>query len=316
MSSIAKATERLHHTSGSPRFPVTGSYDIRFCHEVKDHSSSGEVFQIWENKSSGIKFTHPAPSPETIGSYYEMDEYLSHDSQGESTFATVYRYARNITLKWKFRLIKNRLPVAAVRLLDFGAGTGDFASFVRKQKPGWQVKAIETDPGAAEQIAQKDAKISVYPKLDSFPKSEKFGVITAWHALEHVHRPDQILEQFHKRLFEYGVLIIAVPNSNSFDARHYASDWAGYDVPRHLFHFTPEAFTRLAESKGFRVVEKKRMLLDAFYVSLLSESYRGNNGLKAFTKASLVGLWSNMLCLVNAGRCSSVTYILRKNDTD
>ncbi|MCH8558739.1 MAG: class I SAM-dependent methyltransferase [Balneolia bacterium] len=299
-----------------PRCPVSGSYDIRFIDEVTDFACSGETFQIWENKETGIRFTHPAPSPEKIGAYYEMEEYLSHDAETDTTLASVYRSARNFTLKWKFRLVKNRLPVASVRLLDFGAGTGEFAGFVKTQKPGWQVKAIETDEDASAQITGNYPGVTSYSDMNAFPKSEKFGAITAWHALEHVHDPASVLEQFHSRLFDYGIVVIALPNCSSYDAARYGNAWAGYDVPRHLFHFTPESFEALAASKGFEVVEKKRMLLDAFYVSLLSESYLGITGPGAAFKAGVAGTLSNLLSLVNVNRCSSVTYILRKNGSD
>lgn len=303
----------VNKTDEPPRCPVSGSYDIRFIDEVKDFACSGETFQIWENKENGIRFTHPAPLAEKISLYYEMDEYLSHDATSKSAIALAYRLARNFSLRWKFHLVKNRLPVSSVRLLDFGAGTGEFAGYVKTQKRGWQVKAIEPNEHARERIVSNHSTVSAYPDINAFPKSEKFGAITAWHALEHVHEPARLLEQFHSRLFDYGILVIAMPNCRSYDAFSYGSAWAGYDVPRHLFHFTPQSFEALAVSKGFKIIEKKRMLLDAFYVSLLSENYLGHQGPRAAFRAGITATLSNLLSLVNVNRCSSVTYILSKN---
>ncbi|MEO9098761.1 MAG: methyltransferase domain-containing protein, partial [Ginsengibacter sp.] len=62
-----------------------------------------------------------------------------------------------------------------------------------------------------------------------------------WHVLEHVHELHQYAEQLKNLLSSDGKLFIAVPNYTSKDAKIYQQYWAAYDVPRHLYHFSPAA---------------------------------------------------------------------------
>jgi len=88
-----------------------------------------------------------------------------------------------------------------------------------------------------------------------------------------------------------GVLIIALPNSNSYDAQYYGKYWAAYDLPRHIFHFTKETLNKLAEKNNLSCQKILPQKLDAFYISILSEKYKmgSSNYIKAFFR----GLESN-----------------------
>jgi hypothetical protein len=103
--------------------------------------------------------------------------------------------------------------------------------------------------------------------------------------------------------------MVALPNSDSFDARHYGKDWAAFDVPRHLWHFSPATFSRFAEKAGFRVTSFEVLPFDVFYISILSEKQKGS----AFP--SLFGLTMGkiyfLLSLFSRKRGSSIVYTLR-----
>jgi hypothetical protein len=105
--------------------------------------------------------------------------------------------------------------------------------------------------------------------------------------------------------------LIALPNYTSLDAQNYAAYWAAYDVPRHLYHFAPNAVSKLAEQHGMNVVEIKPMWLDAFYIALLSGQYQ--NGKTDLVAAVWNGLKSNIHALKNKTTCSSLVYIIRHN---
>ena len=106
-----------------------------------------------------------------------------------------------------------------------------------------------------------------------------------------------------------GLLIIAVPNYTSFDARYYGPDWAAYDVPRHLWHFAPASILRLV--RGVTCVSKRSMPFDSYYVSLLSEKYR-NSGLPGRLRGMWNALRSNMMAMFRPSRASSVIYVFQK----
>ena len=128
--------------------------------------------------------------------------------------------------------------------------------------------------------------------------------------LEHVHRLHEYLDTFYALLRPGGVLIIAVPNYTSQDAKTYAENWAAYDVPRHLYHFSPKSMQKLLNLHHFKLLDKKPMWFDSFYVSLLSEKYI--SGKSNFVKAFSNGLLSNMKAIGKPANCSSIIYIGQK----
>jgi hypothetical protein len=103
-----------------------------------------------------------------------------------------------------------------------------------------------------------------------------------------------------------------VPNYKSWDSNEYESHWAGYDVPRHLWHFSRETLAKLATKNGLRIAETIPMKLDAYYISLLSERYReGNRGVMNIIKATINGTRSNLSARKNL-EYSSLIYVIKK----
>jgi predicted SAM-dependent methyltransferase len=141
-------------------------------------------------------------------------------------------------------------------------------------------------------------------------EASQFDAITMWHVLEHVHDLHGYLVQFQKILLPSGRLIIAVPNYTSHDAKVYREHWAAYDVPRHLYHFSPKGMEMLANDKGFHLETVKPMWFDSFYVSMLSEQYKNGSG--NLIGAAWNGLLSNLKAMSDKKRCSSVIYIFSK----
>jgi hypothetical protein len=114
-----------------------------------------------------------------------------------------------------------------------------------------------------------------------------------------------------------GRLVIAVPNYTSFDASVYKEYWAAYDVPRHLYHFSPLSMKLLIDKNGMRIVELKPMWFDSFYVSFLSSKYKNARssdklGRTNWFAASWNGFISNLAALFDKKKCSSVIYIISK----
>nr|HMU04853.1 class I SAM-dependent methyltransferase [Saprospiraceae bacterium] len=140
---------------------------------------------------------------------------------------------------------------------------------------------------------------------------QKFGYITLWHVLEHLYDPNAYLQKFHSLLDHNGYLIIAVPNHACFEAKYYGTYWAAYDVPRHLWHFTPETLEKIAVRNNFKLIEKKMMPFDPFYNSLLSEKYK--NSTLGLLQGFTIGFVSYLKGLINVNKSSSVIYVLKKD---
>ncbi|MDX1461453.1 MAG: class I SAM-dependent methyltransferase, partial [Marinirhabdus sp.] len=138
--------------------------------------------------------------------------------------------------------------------------------------------------------------------------NEKFDVITMWHVLEHIPNLEETIQSLHQLLKGNGTLIIAVPNFRSHDAKYYGKFWAAYDAPRHLWHFSKTAMTKLFAT-SFHLKKIKPMYFDAFYVSLLSEKYK--NGTSFSLRAFWVGLVSNLKA-IRTKEYSSLIYCFKK----
>ena len=243
-----------------------------------------------------------------IGSYYQSANYVSHSDTAKGLINRLYHIVRNYTLGSKRKLIQKITGKETGALLDVGAGTGAFSNAM--QQAGWKLTALEPDETARKNAAAKYGLL-LQPADTLFQlDAAEFDAITMWHVLEHVHNLHGYLEQFYKLLKPGGRLVIAVPNYTSYDAKSYGEYWAAYDVPRHLYHFSPKSMEMLGKSKGFVLIDTKPMWFDSFYVSMLSEQYRNGSG--NIIGAVWNGVISNLVTLRNKKRCSSVIYVFSK----
>ena len=274
---------------------------------VKDHSVSGEEFELIYNKEFDFLETHPQPSEEKLGDYYESEDYISHTDAKRNLFEKVYHFIKGIALKRKLKLI-NSFNSEEKKLLDVGCGTGDFLKVAKDNK--WTVSGIEPNENARA-IANKKTSDSVYD-IDHLLKFEtkSFDVITLWHVLEHLPNLESQIEVFESLLKPNGRLVIAVPNYKSYDANYYKNFWAAFDVPRHLWHFSQTSISRLVAIKNMEVVKTAPMIFDAYYVSLLSEKYK-NGSMNPF-KAFWIG-WKSNSKAKRSSEHSSMIYIIKKS---
>lgn len=271
---------------------------------VKDHSVSKEIFDLYHDEALDMLITHPQPGLDTLGKYYESEDYISHTDNKRSLFEKAYHFVKQIALKNKLALINSLQPNKG-RILDIGAGTGDF--LLTAQENGWQTIGVEPSP-RAKGIAIKKG-ISFVEDTKEL-ESNSFDTITMWHVLEHVPDLDSQIKELKRLLKPDGTLIIAVPNYKSFDAKHYGAFWAAYDVPIHFWHFSKKAIQLLFAKEGMKLQKVLPMKFDSFYVSLLSEKYK--SGKMNFVKAFFIGLQSNWKAKRNS-EYSSHIYILKNS---
>ena len=256
-----------------------------FFQKVRDYSVSKEIFELHHNPEYDLLITFPKPSLEKLPSYYESDDYISHTDGKRSLFERLYHIIKNIALKNKVKLINAQSEKG--KLLDIGAGTGDF--LVVAKKDGWDTTGIEPSTKAKSIAINKGVNFA--DNLSDL-ESHSFDIITMWHVLEHVPNLDEYISELKRLLKPTGTILIAVPNFKSFDANYYGRFWAAYDVPRHIWHFSKTAIQKLFAEKEMSLKEVLPMKFDSFYVSLLSEKYK--TGRMNLIKAFFVGLKSNM----------------------
>lgn len=297
-------TTQIHYTL----CPVCGSAGISKVFKVKDNTASQEYFDIYHCRNCQVRFTQNPPSEASIGDYYKSENYISHTDNSNGLINRLYLIVRNISINQKKKLIENITGLEQGNLLDVGSGTGYFAASMKQA--GWRVTGLEPDEGARN-VAMERHSLALLPGQELFNlPANKFDGITLWHVLEHVHDVKKHIVTFKKLLSDSGKLFIAVPNYTSYDAMSYGPNWAGYDVPRHLYHFTPQTMQWLMKESGLKIVSIKPMWFDSFYVSLLSSKYK--NGKPNWIGAFWTGVMSNLKAMSDAKKCSSVIYIISK----
>ncbi len=274
---------------------------------VEDKSVSKESFAIQQCAACSFQFTNPRPDFANIGRYYESEEYVSHNSGAGGVINQAYKVARFFTMRRKVALLNKQAPRKG-KLLDYGCGTGHFLAAAKAS--GWQVAGLEPNPRAREEASRRVGQPIGMESLLTFEPGS-FEAITLWHVLEHVHELNDTLQQLIRLLKPDGVLIIAVPNVDSLDAQHYRQDWAAYDVPRHLYHFSPKTMTQLLKKHKMTVREVLPMMLDAYYVSMLSEKHRAERGGGLLTVLK-AGYKSNQYAAQHDGQYSSLIYVVAR----
>jgi len=269
---------------------------------VKDHLVSNKEFTLDFDAEKEMLLTKPQPEARKLSQYYESDQYISHTDNKKGLIPFLYHIVKKRSLKNKLTLI-NSLKKNAKSILDIGAGTGAFLSFIKSDFR--YVTGIEPNQKARELAQEKG--ISLEQDLNDV-RDKLFDVITMWHVLEHVPNLEETILDVEALLKPNGLLIVAVPNFYSFDAAYYKSFWAAFDAPRHLWHFSKVSMNKLFTDK-FSLLKISPMVFDSFYVSILSE--KNKTGKINLLKAFFVGLISNLYAL-STKEYSSLIYCYKK----
>lgn len=274
--------------------------------ECVDYTVSKDKFKIVKC-TCGFRFTNPRPEEAEAGKYYQSEDYISHSNTSKGLVNRLYQVARKYTLKRKLSLVQKVSAKQNGELLDLGCGTGEFLNTCKQS--GWKVQGIEPSPDARD-FATRQYGLTIHEvnKWDQFVDNT-FDVVSAWHVLEHVYQLKETAMQVSRILKPGGTFVVALPNCSSADAEFYKEFWAAYDVPRHIWHFTPADVKNFFEQNGFTLQDVLPMPLDAYYICMLSEKYKGGNS--NYGRAIIHGWASNNQAAKTGKTYSSQIYILK-----
>jgi 2-polyprenyl-3-methyl-5-hydroxy-6-metoxy-1,4-benzoquinol methylase len=272
--------------------------------KAEDHLLSKKEFTVLFDHNQGIGQTQ-IPTNFDANAFYPNENYASHQDQKKGLIGVAYNIIQHLMLRYKFSIIKQYSQGNSI--LDIGGGTGTFASFFKKK--GFDVTLTEPNNRARIQASHKG--LLTFPIPTDLPPQSAYSTLTLWHVFEHLPAPQKALQNYHKLLKNKGLLLVALPNYDSFDATYYQEYWAALDVPRHLWHYTPKGITSLVSEKGFRFQKSYPLWFDAFYIAYLSEQYRKSKF--PLLRGFFIGLFSNLSALFT-GQYSSLIYIFRKED--
>jgi SAM-dependent methyltransferase len=190
--------------------------------------------------------TRSAPPPSTL--------YPAFD-QSQSGLPKVLRGALGVFTRQREKLVRSIKPGG--RLLDFGCGSGAFARWM--SEAGYDVVGLE--PFSLGQPLESERLLLVREPLESAtPRLGRFDVITMWHVLEHLSRPIEVLSSLAKLLTPSGVLIVSVPNFDSWQSRVFRGSWFHLDPPRHVVHFEAATLERSLVAAGLATTQRWEFL--------------------------------------------------------
>lgn len=275
---------------------------------VPNRFDISEKFQLVQCADCGFVFLHPRPGIDEIGKYYEIEDYQPHQIERKTMLELLYGFIRTRNNRFKRRLIERHVPNGS--LLDFGCGSGEF--LLEMQNSNWQVLGVE--PAKNPREFANERNIKVFENIDKI--SDRFNVITLWHVLEHIYDVPKLIGQLKERLFENGILVLALPNLKSYDAQKYGANWVAFDAPRHLSHFCPNDVERLFSSFGFQIIAYKTLFVDTWFNALFSWQLEArlkekSNLISGFMKFKTVVFLSTIKETIDRFSSSSVIYILK-----
>ncbi|MFI5348071.1 MAG: class I SAM-dependent methyltransferase [Elusimicrobiota bacterium] len=212
------------------------------------HPSVEEGFEIQSCPGCGMGRTWPPESADKIGSWYPAQYYGKENVRFNPLFERLVRWFR----RRRAAVLYNRMPRGPV--LDVGCGRGLMLSYLREL--GFEPHGIEFSDTSAWH-ARNALKIPV--STEDFTKApherERYNGIIFWHSLEHFANPAAALAHAYDALKPGGLLTVAVPNYDSWQARAFGRHWFHLDVPRHYFHFGVRSLEAVLSRHRFRVVQ-------------------------------------------------------------
>jgi 2-polyprenyl-3-methyl-5-hydroxy-6-metoxy-1,4-benzoquinol methylase len=203
-----------------------------------------------------LLFLNPRPTKEVIGRYYPYNEYKDEFTPAiEDEPSLLRRLNRLYHMEKICRSVEQ--VTSEGRLLDVGCATGNFLDRMRK-RGNWQVWGVEVNEDAARYAQERfGLDIFIGEVCEASYPARYFDAVTLWDVLEHLHDPLGTLKEIRRVLKDDGVLILSVPNSDSFDARIFGDCWIGFDPPRHLYAFSTKTVKRLLTETGFETTETR-----------------------------------------------------------
>jgi 2-polyprenyl-3-methyl-5-hydroxy-6-metoxy-1,4-benzoquinol methylase len=293
----------------------------------------GGIFNIVKCKECGFVYINPRPDMEEMKRSYEETPYYTHAEPElvkkdirwklkRLAFAEHFKLPgrRKMTAKIVYALLKKKIAVLSEArgkgtVLDIGCGNGVMLSIF--EEAGWRTFGVEPDEIAARQ-AKGLLKGDVFPGtlFEAKYPANYFDMVTLVQVLEHMPDPIAILQECLKILKKNGILIVGVPNFDSYDSNIFKESWSSLQVPAHLYHFTWKTLEKSLQKAGFTVKERRRdySLLKQYFPSYIRKNFQNlfrNNDLNHTNIGSTLGLTARffllkpVLHLVNRYRTST-----------
>lgn len=208
-------------------------------------------FQMVRCERCGLYYLNPQPTMAELASFYPED-YVPYTTPSPDQLPRLRRLGVNYGLRKRRQAITRYK--GGGRLLEIGCANGLFLDAMRRTGD-WQVQGVDVGEPAVR-YAREELGLDVFhgPLEDANFPDHAFDAVAMWDVLEHVPRPRETLLEIRRVLRPDGVLVLRVPQLDSWDRAMFGPYWAGWDAPRHLSLFSQETMARILERTGFCII--------------------------------------------------------------
>ena len=272
----------------TPACPLCGAHESE---EVFTHENTlfgAGVRATMARCACGMLLTSPRPADECLGALYDDDSYYTHAAKTGAR-ARMRRRLRAAQLRgvgsWARRAVERAtgrrryamrwapgaftLPRGA-RFLDFGCGGGQNLELAAAL--GMDAMGVEPDPKARAAAGARGCRCVT--SVDDTPDGWRADRLLLSHVLEHLPEPVATLRRLAGVSRPGARWLIRVPNAASWQAEACGAFWIGYDMPRHLWHFTGETLRRTLASAGLDVTEIRTVELAEFFDESVAQAHK------------------------------------------
>lgn len=285
------------------------SEDGHICHRasksrrllVTTNPITGERFEVLRCTKCGLSRTEPQLSQQELDRYYPSSYY---------GVAERYRLDldRSMSLVTRSRIRRIESMIGGPgRVLDVGCGPGWLLNEMRRR--GWEARGTERSTGAlhhAREVLNLDVRTQELDELVA--EGVSYDAVVLWHVLEHMRDPSQTLHEIALLLRPGGVLMVAVPNFGSPEARIGGTGWFHLDVPRHLYHFNVDTLKSLLADAGL-VTRARVNLAPEYDVFSFVQTLQNKMGLPNNLLYDMVRRRENRLVHLRQGVLSSIASV-------
>ena len=221
--------------------PICGCREVSFFLAAPDrYYMRQERYRLLRCTScNGVWLDNP-PNPEEMLFHYGADYYRGIAIAGETAALQRWKERNRVISRYK----------QSGEILDIGCSSGGFLGTLKGGS--WKLHGIEIAPAMADRARiNTGADVFVGDALAAPFDAARFDVITCFDVLEHVYDPQALLQKALEWLKPGGIFYTMLPNIDSWESRLFGSYWYGLELPRHLFHFSPQSLRYLMEAVGF-----------------------------------------------------------------
>jgi 2-polyprenyl-3-methyl-5-hydroxy-6-metoxy-1,4-benzoquinol methylase len=211
--------------------------------------STTKTFTLNACSSCRCLFLNPMPGNEEIAGFYPTQYWWNSAKPG--TLKTLEAIYRKLALSGHIAFITRAAGSrGATEILDVGCGSGTLLGLLKQR--GFRTMGVDFSAEAAR-VAETEngVRVMVGSLMQAAFPDRSFDMVTMFHVMEHVANPREVLTEVSRILKPDGVMVLQVPNIDSWQFKAFGAKWYGLDIPRHVIDYSKVSMVRLLHESGF-----------------------------------------------------------------